>query len=265
MKRKSTIFPIVLALLSLGAMSIQVSAQTAIGGITPDQSAMLDVQSTTKGVLFPRLTTAQRDNISPAATGLMIFNTTTECLEINLGTGAASWQSIICNGTISSLNCAGATVTGSLIPGTAASGVSVSVPYTGGNGFAHSGQTVTSTGVTDLTATLAPGTLASGAGSFSYAISGTPSAGGNANFAINIGGQTCMLMIPLCGAYVAAGSGRNFTATTSAQWAKQPVLTHSPQTGNSTATITSGADSIKPQMGLQTKIRPTIPHPQHGT
>lgn len=39
-------------------------------------SSMLDVNSTTKGVLIPRLTTAQMNAISSPATGLMIYNTT---------------------------------------------------------------------------------------------------------------------------------------------------------------------------------------------
>jgi hypothetical protein len=43
----------------------------------PDNSAMLDVQSTSKGMLIPRLTSAQRDAISTPATGLLIFNTST--------------------------------------------------------------------------------------------------------------------------------------------------------------------------------------------
>jgi hypothetical protein len=38
-------------------------------------SAMLDVKSVNKGLLIPRLTTAQRLAISPAATGLMVFDT----------------------------------------------------------------------------------------------------------------------------------------------------------------------------------------------
>lgn len=43
----------------------------------PDNSAMLDVQSTSKGMLVPRLTSAQRDAMGTPATGLLIFNTTT--------------------------------------------------------------------------------------------------------------------------------------------------------------------------------------------
>ena len=33
-------------------------------GSTPDSTAMLDINSTTRGVLFPRMTAIQRDNIS---------------------------------------------------------------------------------------------------------------------------------------------------------------------------------------------------------
>ena len=44
---------------------------------SPDASAMLDVKSTTKGMLVPRMTTTQRDAITTPATGLMVYNTTT--------------------------------------------------------------------------------------------------------------------------------------------------------------------------------------------
>ena len=97
------------------------------------------------------------------------------------------------SGEIAALNCASATNSGTLIHGAAASGVSSGVPYTGGNGGPHSGQTVTSTGVTGLTATVAAGTFAIGAESLSYAITGTPSDIGTASFALDIGGRTCTL------------------------------------------------------------------------
>ncbi len=96
-------------------------------------------------------------------------------------------------GTISGLNCAGTTNNGALNVGVAASNVTSIVPYTGGNGSVHLGQVITSTGVTGLTATLAPGSFVSGNGTLTYTITGTPSALGNANFALNIGGQTCSL------------------------------------------------------------------------
>ena len=44
-------------------------------GAAADGSAILDVSSTTKGLLVPRMTQTQRDAISSPATGLLIFQT----------------------------------------------------------------------------------------------------------------------------------------------------------------------------------------------
>ncbi|MCP4001420.1 MAG: hypothetical protein GY727_10975, partial [Gammaproteobacteria bacterium] len=46
-------------------------------GSSPDTSALLDVKSTTKGMLIPRMTTTQRTAISLPATGLLVFDETT--------------------------------------------------------------------------------------------------------------------------------------------------------------------------------------------
>ncbi len=97
--------------------------------------------------------------------------------------------------TIGALNCGSTSITGTLTSGTAASGVSVSVPYTGGNGGSFTAQTISSTGVTGLTATLTAGTLANGTGSLSFAISGTPATSGTASFALTIGGQSCSFTV----------------------------------------------------------------------
>jgi hypothetical protein len=56
-------------------------AQSGINTTTPEPSAILDVYSTNKGFLPPRLTTAQRDAIATPAAGLMIYNTTVNCLQ----------------------------------------------------------------------------------------------------------------------------------------------------------------------------------------
>ena len=42
-------------------------------GSTANASAMLDVKSTTKGLLIPRMTRTERNAIASPATGLMIF------------------------------------------------------------------------------------------------------------------------------------------------------------------------------------------------
>ncbi|MEZ4849522.1 MAG: hypothetical protein R3B93_13065 [Bacteroidia bacterium] len=55
---------------------LSLSAQVGVNGTNsdPDPSAMLDVQSTDKGLLLPRMNTAQRDSIPNPATGLIIYN-----------------------------------------------------------------------------------------------------------------------------------------------------------------------------------------------
>ena len=50
-------------------------AQVGIGTNTPSASAQLDVSSTERGFLPPRMTSAQRDLIATPATGLLIFQT----------------------------------------------------------------------------------------------------------------------------------------------------------------------------------------------
>jgi hypothetical protein len=57
---------------SFSVLSAQVGINT--DGSNPDASAILDVKSTDKGMLIPRMTLTQRDNISSPAAGLMIYN-----------------------------------------------------------------------------------------------------------------------------------------------------------------------------------------------
>jgi uncharacterized protein (TIGR02145 family) len=112
---------------------------------------------------------------------------------------------------VGTLNCVGATTTGTLTNGTAASGVSTAIGYTGGNGGSYAAQTISSTGVLGLTATLAAGTLANGAGSLTYTITGTPTSSGTASFAISLGGQSCTFTINVGVQGFTIGSGTSTT------------------------------------------------------
>lgn len=55
--------------------TISFNAQVGIGTITPDASSVLDITSTTQGLLTPRMTTAQRTAIATPANGLLVFDT----------------------------------------------------------------------------------------------------------------------------------------------------------------------------------------------
>jgi hypothetical protein len=61
-------------------------AQVGIGISTPDVSSALDIFSTSKGLLMPRLSSTQRDLIESPASGLMIYNTTLNDGQLNTGT-----------------------------------------------------------------------------------------------------------------------------------------------------------------------------------
>jgi len=78
-------------LLSNSAFSQGAAINTS--GAAADPSAMLDVSGTSSGVLINRLTTAQRNAIINPAQALLIFNTTTYCLEIFAN---GLWQSVFC-------------------------------------------------------------------------------------------------------------------------------------------------------------------------
>ncbi|MGI9580208.1 hypothetical protein ACR1PO_03240 [Chryseobacterium sp. RRHN12] len=103
--------------------------------------------------------------------------------------------------TVNTLTCTGAAVKGSLYSGTPASGVSVQIPYTGGNGGDYPAQTITSAGVTGLTAALPAGTLGS-SGKLDFTVSGTPSGTGTASFALIFGGKTCTFTLTVNAAAV---------------------------------------------------------------
>lgn len=55
-------------------------------GAAPNAAALLDLNSTTKGLLLPRMSTAQRDAIAAPPAGLLIYNSTTNKLNVRTST-----------------------------------------------------------------------------------------------------------------------------------------------------------------------------------
>lgn len=86
---KSLIFISLIFLSSLVSYS-----QVAINkdGSTPDASAMLDVKSTTQGMLIPRMSTVERTGVASPAVGLMVFDNDTESFWYYKTTG---WMELV--------------------------------------------------------------------------------------------------------------------------------------------------------------------------
>jgi len=73
--------------LAIGFFSQGANAQVKVGDnpTTIHSSAAIEIESTTKGLLPPRMTSAQRDALSNPAVGLIIFNITSNCLNHYIG------------------------------------------------------------------------------------------------------------------------------------------------------------------------------------
>ena len=88
-----------LQLLIITSISFQelFSQSVGIGTSSPDASAQLDISSTTRGLLIPRMTQAERDLIVPVQ-GLMIFNTSSNSFQYYNG---SAWANMAHSGIIS--------------------------------------------------------------------------------------------------------------------------------------------------------------------
>jgi len=78
----------------MGAILAQ---NVGIGTSTPDPSARLDVSDNQRGILIPRLTTAERNAITSPARSLLIYNT--DCDEYQYYIPGTGWVSILTNVT----------------------------------------------------------------------------------------------------------------------------------------------------------------------
>jgi hypothetical protein len=84
-----------IAFLGIG-ISIQAQGvRIGSGNNPPHPSAGLDVDFTDRGMLPPRLTTTQRNGISNPAPGLVIYNTSSQCLEVYLP--QSGWNQALCD------------------------------------------------------------------------------------------------------------------------------------------------------------------------
>ncbi|MBD2752918.1 DUF3500 domain-containing protein [Spirosoma validum] len=143
--------------------------------------------------------------------------------------------------SVSALSCGSATFSAAAVSGTAYA-ATATVPYTGGNGATYSaGSAIASTGITGLSATLQAGTLSSGSGNLTYAISGTPSGTGTATFALSFGGQTCSLALTVS----STGSGTTTTNSSTVTTALSATATTSSCSSTGIAQIVCLTEAFK--------------------
>jgi hypothetical protein len=161
------------------------SVSVGISGFV-DPTAALNVVSTNKGVLLPRVAlTSHTDNVTipNPTTGLLVYNTGTNTSFTTVGYmfwDGSQWK-LFANASSESaraiLNCAGAQMSPAqqVTGGTAIiAGTMLQIPYTGGNGGSFNGTTLVSNGNPGVTATIVGGMLSVGNGVLNFSLSGTP-------------------------------------------------------------------------------------------
>ena len=179
---------------------VKSNGQVGIGTTTPDVSAMLDITSSNKGILGPRIALESITDVVTVptpATGLLVYNTGAAGLTY---VGYVFWNgtewrtfnnSSLQTGTVGALLCNSASITPSTYTAGTPYNGTMNIPYTGGNGGVYPAQSIGP--VNGLTATLPSGNFNSGPGNLIYTITGIPtvSSPSTTTFGITIGGQTC--------------------------------------------------------------------------
>jgi len=93
-------------MLLIGQTTIYGQNNVGIGTNTPNANAVLEMQSTTQGVLVPRMTTAQRIAIVVPTEGLMVYDIDINCFFFYESTSAA-WQNLCSAGSVGATGPAG--------------------------------------------------------------------------------------------------------------------------------------------------------------
>jgi hypothetical protein len=126
MKKTFLLFALFLPIVTIVAQSVAINTD----GAAAHTSAALDIKSTDKGMLVPRMTTAQRTAISNPATGLLIFDTTTGSFWFYNG---SSWANLVDSNTGTSVWAAN----GSDIYNTNAANVGIGTTTPNANALLH--------------------------------------------------------------------------------------------------------------------------------
>jgi hypothetical protein len=171
MKKSILIITLLLLLFSSNIYSQSVGISTD-PTFVPNTSAILDVSSTSKGVLTPKMTQVQRNAITTPATGLLVYQTDNNpgfyyyngTTWVAMGSTSLYSNSYVAYGTGSlTSNNSWTTIPGMTVTFTVPTGVSAKIILIGNVGVMTSGSTVGSISCTDL-AIYRGGTLISDGG-----------------------------------------------------------------------------------------------------
>jgi hypothetical protein len=194
-----------LAILALLAASS--SAQVGIGTRNPDEASMLDIVSTDKGVLIPRVSlqsVKQILNINRTSqpSGLLVYNETGSLPEGFYFWNGTEWKHLesrhVDVPSIASLRCEHAVLEPALFKASQTYSGLLKIPYTGGNGGKYSiGAWIPSTGNTGLRIRIKAGRLEYGSGELVYDVEGVPAydSPSGATFPIDFSGESCSVTV----------------------------------------------------------------------
>lgn len=109
---------LLLVILGSNLLTNRLSAQAlGLNNATPDPSSILDMVSTSKGLLIPRMTTVQRTGIGAPANGLIVYDIDLKTLYYYDGP-AATWRSVYSSAASSSALAWGISGNAGIIDGT---------------------------------------------------------------------------------------------------------------------------------------------------
>ncbi|MDO7854048.1 glycine-rich protein, partial [Hymenobacter convexus] len=215
-----------LALLVGLLATVPLAAQAQTGGVrigtagTPDPSAALDVSSTAKGLLPPRLSQTQRDAIAAPAAGLTIYNTSTRLLNTWNGT---RWVAALADTTPPPATSVTFAYTGGVQTYTVPAGVtSLAVDMAGASSGGGGGRVQATLAVTpgQVLTVVVGGAGTAGAGGYNGGGASTYQDGGGGASDIRAGGTALTNRVLVAGGgggsgdFAAGGAGGGLTGAT---------------------------------------------------
>jgi uncharacterized protein (TIGR02145 family) len=179
------------------------NGKLGVGTDAPHSSSILELQSSTKGFLPPRMTKLQMESLVNPSLALIIYCTdcfagNTGCLMINDSADETTprWGSLCSSNMpvpdIEYLDCNSSSVEGAIYEGQEAHNVTASISYTNGNGASYAQSSFVRNGLTFL---LPAGTLANGNGTLSYRVSGIPTTVGEMLVWLSFAGSSCGMYV----------------------------------------------------------------------